>query len=79
MFAFVGDADSALRQRRALQLGLRGQTVARYARDWIVEIEDISDFVAEQRGKLASGQLMTPREEVFPVSDSSLAARLRIA
>ena len=66
-------------QRRALQLGLRGQTLASYARDWIVEIEDISDFVAEQRGNLANGQLMTPREEVFPVDDSSLAGRLRIA
>ena len=35
-------------ERRALQLGLRGDVLARYAREWIVRIEDISPFVAEQ-------------------------------
>jgi len=36
-------------ERRAIQLGLRGEILARYAREWIIEIEDISAFVAEQR------------------------------
>lgn len=35
--------------RRAIQLGLRGAVAANYARDWVVEIEDISGFVATQR------------------------------
>jgi hypothetical protein len=36
-------------ERRAIQLGLRGGAIAKFSRDWIVAIEDISDFVAEQR------------------------------
>jgi len=54
-------------ERRAIQLGLRGEVLARYAREWIVEIEDISDFVAEQR-EHAHGdyaQLIVPRERVY--------------
>lgn len=54
-------------ERRAVQLGLRGSVLARYAREWIVEIEDISDFVAEQR-EFAHGdyaQLVVPRERVY--------------
>jgi hypothetical protein len=56
-------------ERRAIQLGLRGDMLARYAREWIVEIEDISDFVAEQRARLAAhGEtaLILPREDVYP-------------
>lgn len=55
--------------RRAIQLGLRGEILAHYAREWIVEIEDISDFVAEQR-KHVSGdysRLVVPRERVYPM------------
>jgi uncharacterized membrane protein YfbV (UPF0208 family) len=48
-------------------LGLRGEMLARYARAWIIEIEDISAFVAEQRvhahGDYA--QLLVPRERVY--------------
>lgn len=35
-------------ERRAIQLGLRGEVLAKYAREWIVEIEDVSDFVQQQ-------------------------------
>jgi hypothetical protein len=65
--------------RRALQLGLRGHAIARFARDWIVGIEDISEFVAEQRGRLSipeSDTLMTPHEVTYSVRDATLAARL---
>ncbi|HEY8375030.1 MAG TPA: DUF4291 family protein, partial [Nannocystis sp.] len=64
-------------ERRAIQLGLRGPTLAKYAREWIVDIEDISDFVAEQRDALTRREpLLTPREDVYPVSDAAVAARL---
>src|SRR5260370_23902555 len=62
------DPSGAPLERRAIQLGLRGETLARYAREWIVEIEDISDFVAEQR-QYAHGDyagLVVPRERVYP-------------
>ena len=59
-------------ERRAIQLGLRGDVLRRYAREWLLEVEDISDFVAEQRAHrhVESRQLLrTPREDVYPVGD----------
>ncbi len=66
-------------ERRAIQLGLRGDFLTRYGREWIVAVEDVSDFVAEQRehvGGHALTQLMTPREEVYPVADAVVARKL---
>ncbi len=68
-------------QRRALQLGLRGDVLAWYARDWLLDIEDISDFVAEQRQVGRTGQydrLVTPREESYPVRDRETAERIGV-
>ena len=68
-------------ERRAIQLGLRGEFLRRYARDWIVDIEDVSDFVAAQRSNLqvdGETRLITPREEPYPVADTTVAARLGI-
>ena len=70
-------------ERRAVQLGLRGDAIAKYARDWILVIQDVSDFVAEQRGIcLMSGtsdQLLTPTENVYPVVDGDVSVRLGIS
>ncbi|HEY7835789.1 MAG TPA: DUF4291 domain-containing protein [Ktedonobacterales bacterium] len=76
------DPTGAPLARRALQLGLRGAALAGYARDWLVRVEDISDFVAEQRPHATIGgdlaRLLTPRERVYPVADVHMAARLGI-
>ncbi len=63
--------------RRAVQLGMRGAVLGRYARDWIVAIEDVSPLVAAQRARLRAdgpGALETPREEVYPVTPDGAAA-----
>lgn len=66
-------------ERRAIQLGLRDDTLQRYSREWILNIEDITPFVHEQyqnaRGDLSS--LMTPREGVYPALPET-ATRLGI-
>ncbi|HEX6655780.1 MAG TPA: DUF4291 family protein [Candidatus Limnocylindria bacterium] len=69
-------------ERRAIQLGLRGPALARYAREWIVEVEDISEFVREQRHYVmshANSQQMTPRETVYAVHDREVATRLGLS
>lgn len=64
-------------ERRAVQLGLRGTILARYAREAIIGIEDISEFVAEQRARLEdTSRLTIPRERVYPLR--SLAVRTRL-
>jgi hypothetical protein len=61
-------------ERRAVQLGLRGEALARYARDQIVSIEDISADVAREREHLRSGAtLCVPRERVYPLSATTTA------
>jgi hypothetical protein len=65
--------------RRAVQLGLRGDVLARYAREWIVSIEDISDFVASQRENardFRERDLRVPLERVYPVTDPKTMRRL---
>src|SRR5690606_18523873 len=57
-------------ERRAVQLGLRRDVLARYAREWIRNIEDITPFVREQQATLqrdGTAALVTPLERVYPV------------
>ncbi len=69
-------------ERRAIQLGLRGTVLKNYAKDWIVRIEDITDFVREQHQHVLVRQydkLLTPREQVYPVQNREVAERLEIS
>jgi hypothetical protein len=68
-------------QRRAIQLGLRGDVLARYAKEWLLAIEDVSEFVREQsqHAKSPYALLVTPKEHVYPVNDPEVAARLGLA
>ena len=68
--------DGAKVERRAIQLGLRGDILARYASDWVVSIEDITAFVTEQHKHVQAGNLpllQTPCETVYPVSEAQAA------
>lgn len=68
-------------QRRAVQLGLRGEVLRKYSRDWIVEITDVSGFVREQRVNSIPSRyehLLMPRERVYPVSDTRTIKNLRL-
>ena len=71
----------ARQARRAIQLGLQGSTLRKYVDEWTVSIEDISEFVAEQRRLKETGDmdsLVTPREDVYSVSDPGVAGRLGV-
>jgi len=68
-------------ERRAIQLGLRGSALRSYAQDWIVEIEDVSEFVREQRVNSVRNrydQLVMPRERIYPVHDELTLQKLRL-
>lgn len=61
--------------RRAIQLGLRGDALKAYGRDWIVSIEDVTSFVREQAELVRTWQLsrlMTPREDIYPATPANL-------
>ena len=71
--------------RRAIQLGLRGEALAAFGRSELLEVIDMSEFVAEQRTRMTSGgiaAIVTPRERVYRPADQeyrfSLTAHRRI-
>lgn len=57
--------------RRAVQLGLRGEVLARYAKEWVRRIEDITPLVREQHARVNTAALETPVENVYPCLPSS--------
>ncbi|NJM46213.1 MAG: DUF4291 domain-containing protein [Alkalinema sp. RU_4_3] len=67
-------------ERRAIQLGLQREAALKYSREWIVSIEDISEFVVEQRQNLGEKNqeaFLTPSESVYEVSDPETVKRLQ--
>lgn len=68
--------------RRAIQLGLRGEVLEAFGRRELVEVIDLSEFVAEQRTRFSTGGaavLVTPRERAYVPADPAVAIRLRLA
>lgn len=61
-------------ERRAIQLGLRGDMLRRHGETELLSIEDLTPFVVEQRGRLESaiGNLEMPAERVYrPAADAA--------
>ncbi len=69
-------------QRRAIQVGLKGAVLEAFGQREILEVLDISAFVAEQRVHLTAADgsaLLTPQERVYYPADPAIAARLGLA
>jgi hypothetical protein len=67
--------------RRALQLGLRGSMLEAFGRHELLDVIDMTDFVAAQRQQLLSvglAQVKTPIERKYIPSDATIARRLRL-
>lgn len=66
-------------ERRAIQLGLKGATAEKYAKEWIIDIEDITEFVHQQKKELdanGSASLVVPKEEIYALQQLELAQRI---
>jgi hypothetical protein len=64
-------------QRRAVQLGLRSETLRQYGQSALLSVEDITPFVAEQRAHLTGdfARLQIPVERRYlPVSEAAKQA-----
>lgn len=67
--------------RRAIQLGLKGKILSVYGTEWVQRIEDITDFVHEQKKILdESGpeNIKVAKEIVYPLTNQSIAARIEL-
>jgi hypothetical protein len=67
--------------RRAIQLGLRGSVLEAFGKTELLEVVDMTAFVAAQRERVLNGalaQLSTPVERVYRPAEASIARRLRL-
>ena len=65
--------NGAALDRRAIQLGLRDEALEAFGQRELLEVIDLTEFVAEQRLRMLTGgveTLVTPRERVFPCGSS---------
>lgn len=70
--------------RRAIQLGIRGRMLERFSKEFIVRIDDITDFVTENRQHVDmkrdkwDDDLMVPVETIYRISNQKLAEKIGI-
>jgi Domain of unknown function (DUF4291) len=67
--------------RRAIQLGLRGPVLEDFGKRELIEVIDMTDFVAGQRELLSCvgvRELKTPAERVYVPADEAIARRLKL-
>ena len=53
---------------RSIQIGIRGETLKKFVNDWIVNIQDITDYVTELRTKKETGEnilSLLPDEKLY--------------
>lgn len=68
-------------ERRAVQIGLRNEFIRSFAKEDVIFIEDISDFVKEQHQlvlKNSLEELMIPEEKPFLFEDENLNKKLKL-
>jgi hypothetical protein len=75
------DPDGASQERRAIQLGLRGQTLADLGQRELLEVHDLSELVERQRAHVRARRLdllETPAERVYLPASPDLRLKLAL-
>jgi hypothetical protein len=68
--------------RRALQLGLKNATLEQFGKHQVTHIEDVTDFVQQQKVHVDNRQLEqlhVPQERVYRLFNSSLAQKIGLS
>jgi hypothetical protein len=75
------DPYGSKQERKAIQLGMKGELLKKFCIEWIVKIEDITDFVKEEHQKVLNNNiedLNMPIEKVIDIEDSEIERRIGI-
>ena len=68
-------------KRKAIQLGMKGQLLKSFCTEWIVKIEDITDFVKQEYQKVLDkklDELLVPFEDVIELDDEEIDQHIGI-
>jgi hypothetical protein len=69
-------------ERRAIQLGLKDDTLEKYGNEFVLKIENITPFVNEQHELLKSGRtdmLQVPYESIYVPQSKDLASKIGLS
>ena len=67
--------------RKAIQIGMKGETQRKFCTEWISKIEDITGFVKEEHTKVVNQQieeLNVPYEDIIDLQDPAIDRRIGI-
>lgn len=74
--------DGSSHTRRAIQLGLRNEVLAKYGNEWIIDINDISQFVYDEYKQHVVNKewdkLIVPQERVYHVKNEDIARQIKL-
>ena len=67
-------------ERKAIQLGFKGEILKRFNQEWIMEITDLTDFVKTQHQNATGdfSKLEVPVEKVLEIKDEAIVKRVDI-
>ena len=69
-------------ERKAIQIGMKGETLRKFCTEWITQIEDITDFVKQEYSKILNGSvedLNIPYEQVLNLGDQEIEKRIGLS
>ncbi|HEX7846489.1 MAG TPA: DUF4291 domain-containing protein [Chitinophagaceae bacterium] len=69
------------RERKAIQIGMKGEMLRKFCTEWITQIEDITSFVKEEHQKVINQQvedLNLPFEDIIDLQDQEIEKRIGI-
>lgn len=69
-------------KRRAIQIGIKGELLEEFGKEWILSIEDITEFVHKQKSILDSGKeddLLVIEEQRISLKNEKLINKLQIS
>ena len=75
------DPHGSKEERKAIQLGMKGELLKKFSTEWIVKIDDITSFVKEEYQKVLNkkiNDLIVPFEQVIDLNDIELERRIGI-
>jgi hypothetical protein len=68
-------------ERKAIQIGMKGEILRKFCTEWLIKIEDITDFVKDEHQKLAANKIQdlnVPFEEIIDINDLIIEQRIGI-
>ena len=68
-------------KRKAIQIGMKGEMLKKFCTEWLIKIEDITDFVKNEHPKVLKNdlnELNVPYEQILDLNDPEIENRIGV-